>query len=121
MAEVIIEAKHLRKSYGEGEALFHALDDVSLQIYEHEFLVIIGGSGSGKSTLLNMIGGMDAVDSGQILFRGEDITKFNGRRLTLYRRNDVGYVYQFFNLLNDITVFQNVTLAPGADKNQERA
>jgi len=121
MAEVIIEAKHLMKSYGEGEALSYALNDVSVSIYEHEFLVILGGSGSGKSTLLNMLGGMDTVDSGEILFKGVDITKFKSKQLTLYRRDDVGYVYQFFNLLNDITVFQNVTLAPGADKNPERA
>ena len=121
MSEVIIEAKNLRKTYGEGEAKFNALDDVSLKMYEHEFLVIIGGSGSGKSTLLNMIGGMDTVDSGEILFRGEDITKFNGKRLTMYRREDIGYVYQFFNLLNDITVFQNITLVPGSEKNLDRA
>jgi len=121
MAEKIIEAKHLCKAYGEGEALFKALDDVSVTIYEHEFLVILGGSGSGKSTLLNMLGGMDVVDSGEILFKGQDIAKFNSKRMTLYRRDDVGYVYQFFNLLNDITVYQNVTLAPGADKHPERA
>lgn len=113
---VVIEAKNLKKVYGEGEAMTYALKDVSIKVYEHEFLVILGGSGSGKSTLLNMIGGMDKVDSGEILVNGNDIVKFNDRELTMYRRNEVGFVYQFFNLLNDITVFQNVTLTPGSDK-----
>jgi len=116
MEKVIIETKNLIKTYGEGEGLTYALNDVSIKVYEHDFLVILGGSGSGKSTLLNMIGGMDKVDSGEILVNGEDITKFNDKRMTLYRRNQIGFVYQFFNLLNDITVFQNVTLAPGSDK-----
>ena len=68
--KVIIEAKNLVKTYGEGEALMHALDNVSIEVYEHEFLVILGGSGSGKSTFLNMIGGIDKVDSGEILIYG---------------------------------------------------
>ncbi len=113
---VVIETKNLNKVYGEGEAITYALKDVSIKVYEHEFLVILGGSGSGKSTLLNMIGGMDKVDSGEIFVNGKDIVKFNDRELTMYRRNEVGFVYQFFNLLNDITVFQNVTLTPGSDK-----
>lgn len=113
---VVIEANNLNKVYGEGEAMTYALKNVSIKVYEHEFLVIVGGSGSGKSTLLNMIGGMDKVDSGEILVNGKDIVKFNDRQLTMYRREEVGFVYQFFNLLNDITVFQNVTLTPGSDK-----
>ena len=118
--KVVIEAKNLVKTYGEGEAMTYALNDVSMKVYEHEFLVILGGSGSGKSTFLNMIGGMDKVESGEIIVNGEDITKFGDKKLTLYRRDQVGFVYQFFNLLNDITVYQNVTLAPGS-RNKERA
>lgn len=118
--KVIIEVNNLVKTYGEGEALSYALNDVSIKVYEHEFLVILGGSGSGKSTLLNMIGGMDKVNSGEILVNGKDITKFTDVELTYYRRNQIGFVYQFFNLLNDITVYQNVTLAPGS-RNKERA
>lgn len=118
--KVIIEAKNLVKTYGEGEALMHALDNVSIEVYEHEFLVILGGSGSGKSTFLNMIGGIDKVDSGEILVYGNDIVKYNDRDITLYRRNTIGFVYQFFNLLNDITVLQNVMLAPGS-RDKERA
>ena len=117
---VLIEARNLVKTYGEGEALTYALKDVSIKVYEHDFLVILGGSGSGKSTLLNMIGAIDNVDSGEIIVNERDICKLNDKGLTLYRRNEVGFVYQFFNLINDITVYQNVTLAPGS-RNKERA
>ena len=118
--KVVIETKHLIKKYGEGEALMYALNDVSVKVYEHEFLVILGGSGSGKSTLLNMIGAIDRVDDGEIIVNGRDIAKVKDKELTLYRRNEVGFVYQFFNLINDVTVYQNVTLAPGS-RNKERA
>lgn len=112
--KILIEAKNLVKTYGEGEALTYALNDVSISVYEHDFLVILGGSGSGKSTFLNMIGAIDKVDSGEIIVNGRDIVQLNDKGLTLYRRNEVGFVYQFFNLINDITVYQNVTLAPGS-------
>lgn len=111
---VLIEAKNLVKTYGEGEGLTYALNDVSIKIYEHDFLVIIGGSGCGKSTFLNMIGAIDTVDSGSIIVNGRDITSLKDKDLTLYRRNEIGFIYQFFNLINDITVYQNVTLAPGS-------
>ncbi|MBO4573577.1 MAG: ABC transporter ATP-binding protein [Clostridia bacterium] len=116
--KVMIEIKNLVKTYGEGEALSYALNDVSLKVYEHDFLVILGGSGCGKSTLLNMIGGMDKVDSGSIIVDDEDICKFNDKKLTLYRRDTVGFVYQFFNLINDITIYQNVTLSPSSRQKQ---
>ena len=117
--KVIIEAKNLVKTYGEGEGLMYALNNVSIKVYEHDFLVILGGSGSGKSTFLNMLGGIDKVDSGAIEVLGKDIVKFNDKELTLYRRDTIGFVYQFFNLINDITVLQNVMLAPGSrDKNK---
>ena len=116
----VIEAKNLVKTYGEGEGLMYALNDVSVTVYEHDFLVILGGSGSGKSTLLNMIGAIDKVNSGEIIVNNRDIVKLNDKGLTLYRRNEVGFVYQFFNLINDVTVYQNVTLAPGS-RNKERA
>ena len=114
----VIEAKNLVKTYGEGEGLMYALNDVSVTVYEHDFLVILGGSGSGKSTLLNMIGAIDKVDSGEIIVNNRDVVKLNDKGLTLYRRNEVGFVYQFFNLINDVTVYQNVTLAPGS-RNKE--
>ena len=112
--KIIIEAKNLIKTYGEAEGLTYALNDVSINVYEHDFLVILGGSGSGKSTFLNMLGAIDKVDKGEINVLGKDIVKFNDKQLTLYRRDTIGFVYQFFNLINDITVFQNVILAPGA-------
>ena len=118
--KVLIEARNLVKTYGEGEALTYALNDVSINVYEHDFLVILGGSGSGKSTFLNMIGAIDKVDSGEIIVNNRDITKINDKQLTLYRRNEIGFVYQFFNLINDLTVYQNVILAPGS-RNKERA
>ncbi len=118
MERVIIEVKNVSKKYIEAEKEKYALNDVSLNVYDKEFLVILGGSGSGKSTLLNLIGGLDNLDNGTILVNGKDITKLNKKDLTLYRRNDIGFVYQFYNLLPELTVIQNVTLAPGArDKN----
>ena len=118
--KALIVAKNLVKTYGEGEGLMYALNDVSITVYEHDFLVILGGSGSGKSTFLNMIGAIDTVDSGEIIVNGRDIVKLNDKGLTLYRRNEVGFVYQFFNLINDITVFQNIILAPSG-RNKEKA
>lgn len=118
--KVLIEAKNLVKTYGEGEGLMYALNDVSIKVYEHDFLVILGGSGSGKSTFLNMLGGIDKVDCGVIDVLGKDIVKFNDKELTLYRRDTIGFVYQFFNLINDVTVLQNVILAPGS-RDKDRA
>ena len=114
MEKVIIEVKNVSKKYIDGVEEKYALKDVSLNVYDKEFLVILGGSGSGKSTLLNLIAGLDDIDSGNIIVNGEDISKFNKNQLTLYRRNDIGYVYQFYNLLPELTVIQNVTLAPGS-------
>lgn len=118
--KALIVAKNLVKTYGEGEGLMYALNDVSITVYEHDFLVILGGSGSGKSTFLNMIGAIDTVNSGEIIINNRDIVKLNDKGLTLYRRNEVGFVYQFFNLINDITVFQNIILAPSG-RNKEKA
>lgn len=118
--KVLISAKNLVKTYGEGEALMYALNDVSIDVYEHDFLVILGGSGSGKSTFLNMIGAIDKVNSGSIIVNNRDICQVSDKELTLYRRNEIGFIYQFFNLINDLTVYQNVILAPGS-RNKERA
>jgi putative ABC transport system ATP-binding protein len=117
--EVLIEVKDLVKQYGEGEATVFALNHVSMKVYKGEFLIILGYSGSGKSTLLNMIGGIDKVNSGEIIYKGKDITKFNDRQMTQYRREAIGYIFQFFNLLSDITIYQNIVLAPSSTKDKD--
>ena len=110
MNDNYIEIKNITKTYGEGEGITYALNDVSLNVKKGEFVTIIGESGSGKSTLLNMLGAIDFPDKGSIVVNGKDITKFNEKELTTYRKNDVGFVFQFFNLINDITALQNVML-----------
>ena len=116
--EVLIEVKDLVKKYGQDEATVYALNHVSMKVYKGEFLIILGYSGSGKSTLLNMIGGIDKVNEGEIIYKGKDITKFNDKQLTQYRRDAIGYIFQFFNLLSDITIYQNIVLAPSSTKDK---
>lgn len=106
-----IRVRNLRKTYQMGEVEAKALDDINLDIYEGEFVVILGPSGSGKSTLLNIIGGMDVPDEGRVIVSGDEITKHNDRKLTAYRRNGVGFVFQFYNLMANLTAGENVELA----------
>ncbi len=107
---MILEAKELRKTYGSGGGAVHALSSVSLRVYDGEFLAILGSSGSGKSTLLNMLGGMDKPDSGSLCFQGKELSRMNDRGLTDYRRRYVGFVFQSFNLIAELTVRENVAL-----------
>ena len=113
----LIQTKNLTKIYGKDKGASIALRDVSIDVYEGEFLAILGRSACGKSTLLNLISGMDRPTSGEILFRGEDITKFSERKLTSYRRDKIAFVFQFFNLLYDLTAVSNTIVSPGANKN----
>ncbi len=115
-----VEIKNVTKVYGEGEGLAYALNDISLNIKKGEFVTIVGESGSGKTTLLNILGAIDYPTKGKVIVNGKDITKFKEKELTNYRKNDVGFVYQFFNLINDITALQNVMIVTGY-KNKERA
>ena len=115
-----IQICNVTKTYGEGEGLTYALNDVSLSIRRGEFVTIIGESGSGKSTLLNMLGAIDFPSNGKIIVNGRDITKFKEKELTQYRKNEVGFVYQFFYLVTDITALQNVMLVNGY-KHKEQA
>lgn len=98
------------KVYGEGPAAVHALRGVDLEIPEGELVVLLGPSGSGKSTLLNILGGLDRATDGHVFFRGEDITAFQDRELTRYRREYVGFVFQFYNLMPSLTARENVEL-----------
>ncbi len=104
-------AEQLTKSYQMGEVTVYALRGVDLQIREGEFMVMLGPSGSGKSTLLNLIGGMDTPSSGSIKLRDTDIADFSERQLTAYRREHVGFVFQFFNLIPTLTARENVEIA----------
>jgi len=104
------ETHALAKSYGEGATAVHALRGVDLEVGKGELVVLLGPSGSGKSTLLNILGGIDRATSGTALFRGEDIVAMSDRRLTLYRRRHVGFIFQFYNLMPSLTARENVEL-----------
>lgn len=112
MAEkrVLIEFKDVCKKYVQGEHEFYALKDANLSINEGEMVVILGPSGAGKSTLLNLLGGMDSASSGHILFDGEDLTTYTDNKLTKYRAENVGVVFQFYNLIPTLTAYENVAL-----------
>jgi putative ABC transport system ATP-binding protein len=109
--DVLYTMTDLTKSYQMGEVTVHALRGADLEIYDGEFLVLLGPSGSGKSTLLNLIGGMDTPTSGHVRLRETDIADFGERRLTAYRREHVGFIFQFFNLIPTLTAGENVRLA----------
>lgn len=105
-----IEVKNLYKTYDIGGKPFNALDGVNLSIDQGEFVVILGPSGAGKSTLLNLLGGMDTVTKGSILIDDKDISKLDSKGLTKYRANDVGFIFQFYNIMPTLTVLENVNL-----------
>ncbi len=106
----IIELKNVKKTYIIGAQKFNALDGINIKINQGEFVVILGPSGAGKSTLLNLLGGMDKVTSGDILIGDENIAKYNDKELTKYRANDVGFIFQFYNIMPTLTVEENVNL-----------
>jgi putative ABC transport system ATP-binding protein len=114
---VLMQIENLSKTYQMGEVAVKALEETSFDLYEGEFVVILGPSGSGKSTLLNILGGMDLPTEGRVLVKGEEITKYNDRKLTAYRRERVGFVFQFYNLMANLTALENVELATEMCKN----
>ena len=106
----ILVAEHIKKYYGEGETLVKALDDVSLSVDRGEFVSIIGTSGSGKSTLLHMLGGLDNPTEGKVTIDDKDISKLKGDALCIFRRRKIGFIFQSFNLVPSISVYDNVVL-----------
>ena len=112
-----VEFQNVGKTYRMGEVEINALHDASFQIEKGELAVIVGPSGAGKTTLLNILGGMDTLTSGRVLLDGKDISAMNRRELTLYRRMDVGFVFQFYNLIGNLTALENVELANQICKN----
>ena len=107
---VILRADNLHKSYKMGQAVLKVLKGVNLSIQEGEFLAVVGASGSGKSTLLHMLGGLDAADEGRVEFKGKRVDGFSGGRLNRYRNRDVGFVFQFYHLLDELNVLENMVL-----------
>lgn len=111
MSDIVLKVENLSKYYTMGEVTVKALEDASFEVAKGEFIVILGPSGSGKSTLLNIMGGMDTPSSGNVYFNDELLTSMNEKGLTMYRRNKIGFVFQFYNLMATLTARENVELA----------
>lgn len=119
MAMEILKIEHLSKIYGTGESAVKALDDISFSVQKGEFVAIIGPSGSGKSTLLHLLGGVDRPTSGKVFVENTDIYALDETRLAIFRRRQIGLIYQFFNLIPTLTVKENLTLPLLLDNQQE--
>ncbi|HKM38796.1 MAG TPA: ABC transporter ATP-binding protein, partial [bacterium] len=109
--EVLLSLKGITKIYDMGEIKVHALRETFLDIHKGELIVILGPSGSGKTTLLNIVGGMDRPTAGRVFYRGRDLTQFSERELNFYRRREVGFIFQLYNLMSSLTARENVELA----------
>lgn len=114
----ILEAKNVKKYYGKGENLVKAVDDISLSIKEGEFVAIVGTSGSGKTTLLNLLGGLDYVDSGEVLIDRQSIAGMKDEELTVFRRRKIGFIFQNYNLVSMMNVYKNITMPIRLDGNK---
>ena len=112
-----VEFHQVAKTYHMGEVDIHALNNVNFEIEKGEFCVIVGASGAGKTTILNILGGMDTLSEGKVFLDGNNISSYNAKKLTEYRRYDIGFVFQFYNLVQNLTVVENVELAAQICKN----
>ena len=117
MEEGFVRLEKVSKIYGSGEVQIKAVDEIEFSIEKGEFVIIVGPSGAGKTTVLNILGGMDAVTSGEVWVDGKNIAQYNSRQLTRYRREDIGFVFQFYNLVPNLTALENVELALQICKN----
>ena len=113
----LVEFKNVYKRYKMGEVVINAVDGISFKIEQREFAIVVGASGAGKTTVLNILGGMDNCTEGEIIVRGRDISKFSDKQLIEYRRFDIGFVFQFYNLVHNLTAKENVELAAQICKN----
>lgn len=111
MLSSFIDIKDINKSYTMGEVIINAVNNISFSIEKGEFVVIVGPSGAGKTTVLNILGGMDSADSGELIIDGKNISQFDKKQLTKYRREDVGFIFQFYNLVPNLTALENVELS----------
>ena len=116
MTDAYVKLDKVSKIYGTKEVKIVAVDEISFEIAKGEFVVIVGPSGAGKTTVLNILGGMDQATSGEVLVDGRNIARYNSRQLTDYRRNDIGFVFQFYNLVQNLTALENVELASQISK-----
>lgn len=112
-----VEFHNVKKTYHTGEISIDALRDVNFQVEKGEFCVVVGASGAGKTTILNILGGMDSLSEGSVFLNGKEISAYNKRQLTEYRRYDIGFVFQFYNLVQNLTALENVELAAQICKN----
>ncbi|MGN0449711.1 MAG: ABC transporter ATP-binding protein [Ruminococcus sp.] len=113
----LVEFKNVYKRYKMGEVVINAVDGISFKIEQGEFAIVVGASGAGKTTVLNILGGMDNCSEGEIIVKGKDISKFSDKQLIEYRRFDIGFVFQFYNLVHNLTAKENVELAAQICKN----
>lgn len=118
---MLVQFQDVVKTYGSGEALQKAVDHVSFEINEGEFVVILGQSGAGKSTVLNMLGGMDQPTEGRVLVDGKEVSAMNDRQLGAYRADVIGFIFQFYNLLPSLTAYENIALTKSIVKNARDA
>lgn len=114
----ILETKHLKKYYGQGDSLVKAVDDVSISVEKGEFVAIVGTSGSGKTSLLNLLGGLDYADSGEVIIGGQSMLNMKDEERTVFRRRNIGFIFQNYNLVSMLNVYKNVVLPIRLDGNK---